>query len=519
VSTLDALLRERARQLTDRVAVEAVHHGASPIAESRPRRFLPACERRDFRGAALTYRELDHAASCFAALLREQGCRAGDRVILGFGNTPAFFAALFGCFRAGCIAAPLDEQLALAELQAIVDHAEPAAIVVDERGSAKFQKLQTAARWVAVEDLQRAASAVDSLIEAPTANDPALLLYTSGSTGTPKGVVYTHQAIVTKLDAIVRHFSFDAALVSLCLLPTHFGHGLICNALSAFSAGGKLILAPPFNLDLLSQLWQIVATHAVTYFSSVPTVVRLLSQYARRAQVKVSPSLQLVTCASAPLWVSDIETFERDFGVPLLNCYGLTETSGWSACSPNTASRDRASVGIPLACEIRVVDVSGQVLAPGERGQIQIKGPCLMSGYYRSPELTQQVLREGWFATGDFGEVSAAGAVTLHSRIKDLIIRAGKNIYPAEVDRVLMSHPEVADACTVGLNDSLLGEKVAACVVRDAGSTLSETTLIAYTQQKLAAYKCPQQIAFVERIPKTSRGKVNRSSLRSVFSA
>jgi long-chain acyl-CoA synthetase len=258
-----------------------------------------------------------------------------------------------------------------------------------------------------------------------------------------------------------------------------------------------LVIAPPFNLDLLRQLWALVDRHGVNTFSTVPTVVRLLSQRAGSAP----RSLKWITCASAPLSSADIEAFQNLFWVPVLNCYGLTETCGWSACSPNDPGRNLESVGLPLGCEIR-----------SHSGELQIKGDSVMRGYFKGEAATDE-----WFATGDIGEIDGTGAVFLHSRIKDLIIRAGKNIYPAEVDRVLLSHPEVADACTVGLDDPLLGEKVAACVVRAVGSTLRESALIEYAQNKLAAWKCPQAIAFVERIPKSSRGKVNRSTVKALF--
>jgi acyl-CoA synthetase (AMP-forming)/AMP-acid ligase II len=365
-------------------------------------------------------------------------------------------------------------------------------IVVDDSSVEKFRELRTSAVVLLFDECEAMESFTDVSRE-----DHALLLYTSGTTGRPKGAVFTHQALATKLGAITQWFGFDESFTSLCLLPTHFGHGLICNCLSVFDYGGTLVIAPPFNLDLLGKLWSLVERHGVNHFSSVPTIVRLLNQHASRRPVQIPRSLKWVTCASAPLWIEDIQEFERHFGVPLLNCYGLTETSGWSACSRNDPERNLASVGMPLACEMRVVG-----------GELQIKGPALMSS---------DAIEDGWFATGDIGEIDASGAVFLRSRVKELIIRAGKNIYPAEVDNALMTHPAVAEACTVGLDDELLGEKVAACVVRAEGVSISEKELIAHAQQTLAAYKCPQRIVFVDKIPKTSRGKVNRANLRAIF--
>ena len=170
-----------------------------------------------------------------------------------------------------------------------------------------------------------------------------------------------------------------------------------------------------------------------------------------------------------------------------------------------------------MDCEIRAVNADGAALPPGESGELQIKGPSIMTGYYRKDQLTRDVVQNGWLATGDIGEVDETGAVFLHSRIKEIIIRAGRNIYPAEVDFVLMSHPDVAEACTVGIKDTILGETVAACVVRNNDSSLTEDALIAHAREHLVAYKCPERIVFVEQIPKTSRGKVNRSTLLPLF--
>jgi acyl-CoA synthetase (AMP-forming)/AMP-acid ligase II len=467
---------------------------------------------------ALTYGELDRAASAFAARLQERKCRAGDRVILGLSNTPDFFVALFGCFRGGLIAVPVDANLARDELQVLVDHAQPSAIIAGDDTGSRFKDLRMGGEVLTLEDLQLSGAQATATYDKGLPGNPALLLYTSGTTGNPKGVLYSHATLLRKLESIRQCFGFDESYTSLCLLPTHFGHGLICNSLATFAYGGTLVITPPFNLDLLKELWSILNRNGVNTFSSVPTVVRLLLQYAARREAGTAcPSLKFVTCASAPLRTEEIEAFQRQFNVPLLNCYGLTETCGWIACSPNSADRKLASVGKALDCEIRAFGPNGEPLQPGEQGELRVKGSAVMTGYYKHSETASPVGQEGWFATGDVGEVDESGAVFIHSRLKEIIIRAGKKVYPAEVDSVLLSHPDVVDACTVGLEDQLFGEAVAACVARREGSALSEVSLIDYVRGRLINYKCPQRILFVERIPKTSRGKVNRAKLRSLF--
>lgn len=505
--TLDELLRLRASALSEKPCIQTPD-GAM----------------------GFSYAELDRRASSIAAILRERGCRAGDRVVLGFSNTPDFFAALFGCFRGGLVAVPLDPNLTAKELHIVTDHADPAAIIADERIAPRFEQLNLGRELLMLgEDRDLAANripdnprdqspAMDA--EAVSAETLALILYTSGTTGDPKGVMHSHAAVIGKIESIIKWFGFDESFRSLCLLPSHAAHGLICNSLTTIGYGGTLIITPPYNPAFLKTLWPIIERNGVHTFSSVPAVVRLLLEDARHRNSAIPSALKFVTCASAPLRAEEVAAFEDRFNVPLLNCYGMTEAAGWFACSTNTgSSRNMASVGKPIDCEIRVVGANGAALSPGESGELQIKGPSIMIGYYKKDRLTRGIMQNGWLATGDIGEIDETDAVFLHSRIKEIIIRAGRNIYPAEVDFVLMSHPEVLEACTVGLKDAILGETVAACVVRNENSSLTEDALIAHAQENLVAYKCPERVLFVDQIPKTSRGKVNRSTLLPLFDA
>jgi len=236
--------------------------------------------------------------------------------------------------------------------------------------------------------------------------------------------------------------------------------------------------------------------------------------------------LRFVTCASAPLHPDEVDAFEARFGVPLLNCYGLTEAGTWSAMSTidpaRDPARDRRSVGTAVGCRFRAVAVDGEhrrLLPAGEIGELELSGPSVMLGYDRDPDATARVLRDGWLATGDLGSVDDRGRVFLAGRSKDLIIRAGANIYPAEVEAVLLRHPDVAEAYVIGLDHPILGEQVGACVVRRAGCELSEADLVRHCRTQLSPSKCPERIRFVDAVPKTSRGKVHRAGLRALAAA
>ena len=488
--------------------------------------------------AALTYGELDRAASAFARSLRARGAAPGERLVLANANTAEFFVALFGAARAGLVAVPLDAGLARPELANLLEHARPHAVVVDARSAAAFEALGAPLCTVASggEDRSERNERTERIGDDRA---PALILYTSGTTGAPRGAVHSHAGMLRKVEDIRAWFGLGESDSELCMLPTHFGHGLVCCCLTTLHFGGTLVLCRPFDAALLPRVFALADQHGVTTFSTVPTIVRLmLRNQAIRAPAR--GRLRFVSCASAPLHASEVDAFEARFGVPLLNCYGLTEAGTWSAMSPLDPTgedprpvgradgvptplgreRDRRSVGTAVGCRFRAVAVDGDrrtALPAGQIGELELSGPSVMLGYDRAPDATAHALRDGWLATGDLGWVDEGGRVFLAGRSKDLIIRAGANIYPPEIEGVLLRHPDVAEAYVVGLDHAILGEQVAACVVRKDGAGASEADLVRHCRAALAPYKCPEAIRFVDAVPKTSRGKVSRAALRALF--
>ncbi|HEU4727212.1 MAG TPA: AMP-binding protein [Kofleriaceae bacterium] len=471
------------------------------------------------RAAAMTYAQLDRAASAFARALHDRGARPGERLALASSSTPELFVALFGAARAGLASVPLDPGLAAAELANLLGHARPHAVVVDARSAAVFEPLGVPLCWVDPDPRAPGPPRPPDEPDEPDSRDPALLLYTSGTTGTPRGAVHSHAGILRKVEDIRAWFGLSGADRELCMLPTHFGHGLVCACLTTLHFGGTLILCRPFDAELLPRVFALADEHQVTTFSTVPTIIRLLLRNRAIAAPRAG-RLRFVTCASAPLHPEEVDAFEARFGVPLLNCYGLTEAGTWSAMSPVDPARDRRSVGTAAGCRFRAVAVDGERRTPlptGHTGELEIAGPSIMLGYDGAPEATVRALSGGWLATGDLGHVDEHGRVFLSGRSKDLIIRAGANIYPAEIEGVLLRHPDVAEAHVIGLDHALLGERVGACVVRKPGATVSDAGLIAHCRTQLAAYKCPELIRFVDAVPKTSRGKVSRAALQALL--
>jgi long-chain acyl-CoA synthetase len=481
---------------------------------------------------ALTYAALDTGAARFAARLRTDGARPGDRLILGNGNRPELFIALFGAARAGLIAVPLDVQLAPAELANVFHHARPFAAVVDGRSADAFAALG-GARYDADELATGGAPALadddegrdeghdeDDRAAPPRDPDrPALILYTSGTTGTPRGAVHGHAGLQRKLDAINRWSLLASGARAMCMLPTHFGHGLICACLATLNLTGTLVLCRPFDVELLPRVFALADDHAVETFSTVPSIIRLLLRNQAIAPPRAG-TLRYVTCASAPLHAEEVAAFEARFGVPLLNCYGITEGGTWSAMSPrDPRARDPQSVGTAVDCRFRAVDGNGDELAAGAVGELQLTGPSVMLGYHEDLEGTARAIRDGWLVTGDRGRVDAAGRVYLAGRSKELIIRAGANIYPAEVEGVLLRHPAIAEAYVLGVAHAVLGEQVAAIVVLSPGAALTARELQEHCRPWLAAYKIPERIERVAAVPRTSRGKVTHAALHALLGA
>jgi acyl-CoA synthetase (AMP-forming)/AMP-acid ligase II len=500
MTRLDAIAARGARRAPDRPAI-VVPRGAG-------------------REGTMTYAQLDRAASAFARSMRARGASPGDRLVLANANTPEFFVALFGAARAGLVAVPLDAGLASAELANVLGHARPHAVVVDARCAAVFEALGAPTCTVPAAEQHADAEGEDADgQDAEGRNGPALILYTSGTTSTPRGAMHSHAAVLRKVEDIRAWFGLGEADRALCLLPTHFGHGLVCSCLTTLHFGGTLVLCRPFDATLLPRVFALADEHEVTTFSTVPTIVRLMLRNPA-IEPPASERLRFVTCASAPLHADEVEAFEARFGVPLLNCYGLTEAGTWSVMSPIDPQRDRRSIGTAVGCRVRAVAIERdqRTLQPaGEIGELELSGPSVMLGYDGAPEATARVLRDGWLSTGDLGSIDDRGRVFLAGRTKDLIIRAGANIYPSEIEGVLLRHPEVAEAYVVGLDHAVLGEQVAACVVRKDGAGVSDAVLIQHCRSVLSAYKCPETIRFVAAVPKTSRGKVSRAALRALF--
>src|ERR1700761_4955007 len=467
--------------------------------------------------AAMTYRALDEASARVAGLLHERGLRPGDRVGIMMPNVAEVPVVYYGVLRAGGVVVPMNPLLKAREVayylgdagagllfawhtfadQASLgaEQAEAAVIVVDAAG---FPELL-------------ASATPDDAVMPREDEDTAVILYTSGTTGHPKGAELTHGNLISNTEVartdIVRARPDDVIFGGLPLFHV-FGQTVALNVSGA--AGACLTLLPRFDAE---HALRIVASHRVSVFEGVPTMYVALLHQPDRAGYDTS-ALRMCISGGAALPVEVLRGFDEAFGVPVLEGYGLSETSPVASFNHPGRERKPGSIGTPIRdVEMRTVDELGQPVPLGEVGEIAIQGPNVMKGYWQRPEATADAIRGGWFHTGDLARVDEDGYFFIVDRKKDLIIRGGYNVYPREIEEVLYEHPAVAEAAVIGLPHPALGEEVAAAVALKPGAAISAEDLRAYVKGQVAAYKYPRHLWLVEALPKGATGKIQKRDI------
>ena len=452
-----------------------------------------------------------------------RGVARGDRVFLHYGNTPEFFVDLIALWRLGACAVPIDTRLTPFEIDTLAGAAAPRFSLWFGAPDADLAQ-RLGARGAAIVDASEAdAVAAD---DAPVGGErvgldqDALILFTSGTTGQPKGVVHTHRSLRARWTALRHAFGVCAHRRTLCLLPTTFGHGLICNCLFPWLAGQHLFIVPPFKADLIVQLGALLDEHEITFLSSVPTIWRLALKTAAPPR---APRLERVLCGSAPLsahlW-NDIRewTNARD----VWNAYGITETGSWLAgTSVGEFTPEDGLIGAPWGGVIKITRTADATVhldgadecTVGESGQVWVNTPALMRGYLGRDDLTNDVVAAGWFRTGDIGLIDARGWLYLRGRERDEINKGGMKVYPADIDAVVERFELTVDVCTFAVEDALLGEDVGLAVVLRQADQPTLQRLHDWMTQHLGRHQLPRRWYVVDEIPRSARGKVNRAAV------
>jgi long-chain acyl-CoA synthetase len=461
--------------------------------------------------ATMTYRELDEASARIAGLLRDRGLRPGDRVGVMLPNTPEFATIYYGVLRFGGVVVPMNPLLKAREVAYYLGDSGARLLFVwhgfADEASAGAKRAEAEAVVVDPDTFGELASGQPAWEVAERADDDtAVVLYTSGTTGQPKGAELTHANLARNTEVVRTDLlELTAEDVVFGGLPLFHSFGQTCTLNAAVASGSSLSLLPRF--DPVRAL-QILDRQRVTVFAGVPTMYTALLHCPDRAAYDVS-ALRLCISGGAAMPVEVLRGFEEAFDCLVLEGYGLSETSPVASFNHPDRERKPGSIGTPIrGVEMRVVDEDGAEVPQGQTGEIVIRGHNVMKGYWRRPEETAKAIVDGWFRTGDIGQVDQDGYFAIVDRKKDLIIRGGYNVYPREVEEVLYEHPAVAEAAVIGLPHPELGEEVGAAVVLKPDAGVTAEALRDHVKSQVAAYKYPRRVWIVQALPKTATGKI-----------
>jgi fatty-acyl-CoA synthase len=479
----------------------------------RHARFAPGAVAIRFEGAAISYAELARRVARAAAVLAGLGVKRDDAVAwLGL-NHPAVLVLLFACARLGAMLVPLNWRLAPPEHARVLADCPPRVLFAEPAFADHARRIEGAIAATEISVLESAAGG--PVEESGDEDSPLLLCYTSGSTGAPKGVVLTQRAILWNAVNSTHMHDLTSADRVLTTLPMFHVGGMNIQTTPALHAGASVTLHAKF--DPAAAL-EAIERERITLAVLVPAQLSALMELPRWQSADLS-SLRMITTGSTIV----SEAFVRkasERGVPVVQVYGSTETCPVAAyVRAADALRKAGSAGAPaLHCEVKVAGDDGAELPPGRDGEILVRGPNVATGYWNAPGETAQAFAKGWYRSGDLGHFDAEGHLYVVARKKDMIISGGENIYPAEVETVLLECPAIEEACVVGRPEARWGEAVVAAVVLKPGRHMTEAEALALFEGRIARYKHPREVRFLERLPRSALGKVQKDAVRAAIS-
>ncbi|MCR8547581.1 long-chain fatty acid--CoA ligase [Salipiger sp. P9] len=485
----------------------------------------------------LIYREVDAAANRVANLLVQRGLCPGDRVALSCANQPEFYICYYGILKAGGVVVPLNVMLKGREIAfQLTDSGARAYLCAEgspelpigENGRKGFEAAPGCTDFIAIGAPPAGAGSLAALTAGQpdrfdyvsrAASDTAVILYTSGTTGQPKGAELSHSNLLVSALTCTRVIG---SLLSrherhLVVVPPFHSFGATMHMNGGFGAGATLVLMPRFDP---AQAVALMRQEKITFFAGVPTMyIGLLEVLEESAATdEIAATLRVALCGGAPTPVDVIQRIHNRLGVRVLDVYGLSECSLTMFLDPEQDYRP-GSIGVPgWGIGVRLVDDEGAPVeghGPEQVGEIVIRGPNVMKGYYNRPEENAASLEGGWFRTGDLARRDAEGFYYIVDRAKDLVIRGGYNVYPREIEEVLSTHPDVVLVAVVGVPDPRLGQEIKAVVVPRKGAALTADALIAWGKAQMANYKYPRIVEFRPELPMTSTGKILKRALRA----
>jgi len=477
-------------------------------------------------GRRLSYAQLDERIARLAGHLRSvRGVSRGDRVAVLAANSTDVFEIQFACARLGAVFVPLNWRLTVAELRFIIGDASPVVLIHGDDfadAAAELERLCGLRHLIALgssaSDYERAIAASPPLtIAEPVSHDDlSTIMYTSGTTGLPKGAMITHGMTFWNAVNLGGPAYVTPSTVLLTVLPLFHTGGLNCYANPVFHAGGTVLVMRSFEPAAALRLIDDPAV-GITHFFGVPANYQFMAQHPAYAETDFS-RLVVAGVGGAPMPVPLLEIWQKR-GVALQQGYGMTETSpAVLVLDVEDAARKAGSAGKPvLHTEVRIMREDGKDAAPGDIGELLVKGPNITPGYWNRPEANRTSFTDGWLHTGDAARVDEEGFYYIVDRWKDMYISGGENVYPAEVENVLYQLPAIAEAAVIGVPDAVWGEVGRAIVVLKPGQTIAEADIMAHCRANLARFKLPRSVLFTDTLPRNATGKVHKPTLREKF--
>ncbi|MGM8214717.1 o-succinylbenzoate--CoA ligase [Bacillaceae bacterium W0354] len=486
-----------------------------------------------FNGEETNYQTLEGMVTKFASSLKELGYEKGDHIALVVGNTPHYVIGLYGAMRLGVTVIPINPIYTVDEISYIINNGDVKGVitldVLVEKFEAMNQLLPNVEHYIVCQTNPNVNAMNSSLgekvysfeklvqnggldLQRPVLHEDetAVILYTSGTTGKPKGAMLTHKNLYSNAKDVAEYLEMDENDRVIAALPMFHVFCLTVALNAPLYNGATVLIVPKFSPEVI---FKLIKDYKVTVFSGVPTMYNYLLQYPKEEEKDLS-SMRLCISGGASMPVALLEQFEQRFDVQVSEGYGLSEASPVTCFNPLDRPRKAGSIGRSIVnVENKVVDEDGNELPPGEVGELIVKGPNVMKGYYKMPEETKATIKNGWLHTGDMARMDDEGYFYIVDRKKDLILVGGYNVYPREVEEVLYHHEKVTEVAVIGVPDRNLGESVIAFVVVKDDS-VTEEELHDFCKEKLAKYKCPEEIRFIDELPKNTTGKILRRSLR-----
>jgi long-chain acyl-CoA synthetase len=482
-------------------------------------------------GRRLSYADLDEASNRLAGALVKLGVGKGDRVAVLLANSPEFIISFFGIVKVGAIAVTLDPKYKLGELACLFNDSQPKVLFTESPtlepltpALPQFKCIQQViglssqlkGQFLSYDELL-ASGPAGKIKPEPGPDDLAIIAYTSGPSFNPRGIALTHQNIATETEISAEGFAqTDKDIVPLFALPLHHAVGLTIVVLTTIFHGGTIVMIPGLSLPTLLGT---IEKERATLLIGVPFIFALLVRHTEEEGIKYDlSSLRLCGSGGSPLPVEVSQRFKQLYGRHIAQFWGLTETTAHITCQAVDGSGVPGSIGKPLrGCEVKIVDDTGRELPPNQTGELICRGP-LMKGYYHNPKATAELIKDGWLYTGDIGKIDSEGNIFITGRKKDIIIVKGQNISPSDIEWVLSRHPKVAEVVALGIPDEPRGEVAGVAVRLKAGATATESEIRHFCLERLANYKVPKQVFFVDSLPKTDAGKIDKEALRELLS-